>query len=152
MPYLYFEIMPEGDVYTCCPAWLPKPIGNILKQDKDQIWNSKSAQQIRKSVTEGSFEFCDKSVCPSLITKTGQVRHISTLSTPCSSSSFKFLKHYPIKNPNVKKHILDSKFKLNYGPITISVHLIDHATYHVRLAEPNQSLQREKIRRKLSQS
>ena len=31
-PFESFEFRPNGDVHTCCPAWLPVPIGNFHRQ------------------------------------------------------------------------------------------------------------------------
>jgi hypothetical protein len=33
-PFETFELRPDGDVYTCCPAWLPVPIGIFTGSDQ----------------------------------------------------------------------------------------------------------------------
>lgn len=53
-----------GDVYVCCSGWLSKKIGNYLEQDLKTIWNSAAAQDIRASILDGSFRYCNKQVCP----------------------------------------------------------------------------------------
>ncbi|MFC1654072.1 radical SAM protein [Patescibacteria group bacterium] len=103
MPYEWFEITPNGDVYTCCPTWLPKPIGNILEKEGDDLWNGKAAQKIRRSVIDGSFKYCDKKICPNIIRKKGPVKKLSE-----------------INDSQIKKHIKNSKYKLNYGPKIIN--------------------------------
>jgi MoaA/NifB/PqqE/SkfB family radical SAM enzyme len=67
---------PKGDVFLCCPPWLDTPIGNILAQSVEEIWNGKIAQEIRRSIFDGSFEYCDRSKCPFLQTLSGPVQRV----------------------------------------------------------------------------
>jgi MoaA/NifB/PqqE/SkfB family radical SAM enzyme len=57
------EIEQTGDVYHCCPAWLPPVIGNAREQTADKIWNSVAAQEVRKSIHGGSYRYCSKAHC-----------------------------------------------------------------------------------------
>lgn len=59
-PFERMEILPRGEVYTCCSAYLKDgyEIGNIFTQEIEDIWNSEKAQKLRYSVTKGSFEYC----------------------------------------------------------------------------------------------
>lgn len=57
----------EGHVFVCCPSWMKKPIGNLNKQSIDEIWNSSIAQEIRQSIHDGSFRYCDKKLCPYIV-------------------------------------------------------------------------------------
>lgn len=79
-PFKWFEVSgwnePKGDVFVCCPAWLNTPIGNILAQSVEEIWNGKIAQEIRRSILDGSFEYCDRSRCPFLQTLSGPVQRV----------------------------------------------------------------------------
>ena len=61
-PFMRVEILPRGEVYTCCSAYLKHNyyIGNIYEEDFSQIWNSFRARNLRKSVMEGNFEYCMK--------------------------------------------------------------------------------------------
>jgi MoaA/NifB/PqqE/SkfB family radical SAM enzyme len=68
-PFQHFEINRHGDVYVCCPGWLPKSIGNLENDTLMNIWNSKSAQEIRRTILDGSFEYCRKEFCPYLSNK-----------------------------------------------------------------------------------
>lgn len=78
-PFKWFEIVPNGDVYVCCPVWLPKPIGNVLRQSIDEIWNGKKAQSIRKSMLDGTFRYCNNLLCPNLQLLTDQVQKITNV-------------------------------------------------------------------------
>lgn len=61
-PFERFEILPRGEVYTCCSAYLKHnyDIGNIFEDSYEQIWNSEKAKKLRYSVSEGNFEYCQK--------------------------------------------------------------------------------------------
>ena len=64
-PFRNIDILPEGQVYTCCSAFLKHDyyIGNIYEQkDFDAIWNSDKALKLRHSVSNGNFEYC-QGVC-----------------------------------------------------------------------------------------
>lgn len=63
-PYRYFGIVEDGAVNACCSAWLPTQIGNIRHMGWAEIWNSATAQKVRKSVHDGSFRYCNKMLCP----------------------------------------------------------------------------------------
>jgi pyruvate-formate lyase-activating enzyme len=80
-PFQWFEVSgwyrPKGDVFLCCPTWLERPIGNIQSQTVEQIWNGKPAQEIRRSILDGTFEFCNRSRCPFLQTVSGPVQPVA---------------------------------------------------------------------------
>ena len=68
-PFEWLELSINRKFYLCCPNWLPKNIP-VQGQVRD-AWNSKTAQEIRESILEGSFKFC--AGCPYLEEKTGPV-------------------------------------------------------------------------------
>src|SRR5260370_25652089 len=57
------EIEQTGNVYVCCPAWLPLVMGNAREQPAEKIWNSMAAQEVRKSIHDGSYRYCSKVHC-----------------------------------------------------------------------------------------
>jgi MoaA/NifB/PqqE/SkfB family radical SAM enzyme len=65
-PFKWFEILSNGDVFLCCPRWLPKSIGNINRQSISEIWNSKKAQKIRKTILDNSYKYCKEELCSDL--------------------------------------------------------------------------------------
>jgi MoaA/NifB/PqqE/SkfB family radical SAM enzyme len=65
-PFDKLETHTRGEVYFCCPAWLPIPIGNLQTQSTEEIWNSPAAQDIRKSILDGSYRYCSRMHCPKL--------------------------------------------------------------------------------------
>ncbi len=78
-PFEWFEVTQlngRGGVYLCCPSWLDTTVGNLQHQSVDEIWNSKPAQEIRRSILDGSFRYCNSARCPYLQTKSGPVKRI----------------------------------------------------------------------------
>lgn len=65
-PFSFFEVKNNGDVSLCCSSWLPEIIGNINDSTMDEIFNSEKAQEIRKSILDGSFKYCDHGICPKI--------------------------------------------------------------------------------------
>lgn len=62
-PWEHFEVDVLGNVFVCCPAFLPKSIGNLYTHTIGEVWNSRSARAIRKSILKGSFKYCRR-YCP----------------------------------------------------------------------------------------
>lgn len=88
-PFLWFEIRENGDVHPCCPNWLHKPLGNILEDSLEEIWNSKIAQELRQSMIDGTFKFCDKNICPRLAAKAIPVVKIKDIVHPLVAKAIK---------------------------------------------------------------
>ncbi len=65
-PFENLETTPAGDVHFCCPAWLPKPVGNLADATAAEIWNSPAARDIRASIHDGSYRHCSRMHCPKL--------------------------------------------------------------------------------------
>ena len=65
-PFELFEVNDQGEVTVCCRAWLSKTIGNINEKSVNEIWNSAEAKEIRQSILDGSFKYCNKELCPSI--------------------------------------------------------------------------------------
>ena len=78
-PFTWFEVTQVngiGEVYMCCPSWLDTPIGNLTYQSVTEIWNGKKAQEIRRSILDGSFKYCNRSRCPFLHTTSCPVENV----------------------------------------------------------------------------
>lgn len=78
-PFKWFEITQVnglGEVYMCCPSWLDTSIGNLRYESAEQVWNSKRAQEIRRSILDGSFKYCNRSRCPFLQTLSKPVKKV----------------------------------------------------------------------------
>lgn len=89
-PFEKVEVMANGDIYLCCPGWLKTSIGNLLQTPLLELWNGETARAIRESVLNGSFKYCDASMCPHLQaldsgTKPAIYSPIESLKRPSSS-------------------------------------------------------------------
>lgn len=62
-PWTHAEVQENGNVHVCCSGWLPGPIGNLYQQPFDEIWNSEAAQELRRSILDGSFRHCNFATC-----------------------------------------------------------------------------------------
>jgi hypothetical protein len=62
-PFTRFDIGPAGEVLLCCGHWLPTPIGNFVSSPVESILNSPAAQKIRRSVTDGTYAYCNHLEC-----------------------------------------------------------------------------------------
>jgi MoaA/NifB/PqqE/SkfB family radical SAM enzyme len=68
VPFDEAYINPDGDTFLCCSTILPVPIGNIFKEKNwDLIWNSKTSQELRSSILDGTFKYCNKRSCPKIL-------------------------------------------------------------------------------------
>lgn len=63
MPFEYTEVFDDRQ-YLCCPSWLPNDIwdGTSIKSS----FFSKGANDIRESIIDGSYKYCDEIQCPYL--------------------------------------------------------------------------------------
>lgn len=76
MPFMYSDVQTVSQ-FVCCPSWAPHNIrvdsnGNenwFPVDETDDVmrnWTSVRAQNIRKSVLDGSYKYCDHTICPRL--------------------------------------------------------------------------------------
>ncbi len=65
MPFTNLATGFKGDAFTCCcPAWVPYPVGNVFTAESAQaMWNSEAAVEIRRSVLDGDFSYCSRTLC-----------------------------------------------------------------------------------------
>jgi MoaA/NifB/PqqE/SkfB family radical SAM enzyme len=76
MPFMYTDVQWSSQ-FVCCPSWAPQTIrANFAGREKwgpidetDDVmrnWTSPNAQNIRKSVLDGSYKYCNHTICPRL--------------------------------------------------------------------------------------
>jgi len=66
-PFNKVHLSVSGKAFICCSAWLGLPIGNFFNEPFKDVWNSKTAFKIRKSILDGSFRFCSRNKCPRIV-------------------------------------------------------------------------------------
>ena len=64
LPFEYAEITSSGAISVCC--YLPKDLGNVKNRPFRKVWNSFFSRKLRASMLDGSFRYCDKSLCRSM--------------------------------------------------------------------------------------
>jgi hypothetical protein len=71
-----------GSTYACdCAAWVPYVTGNMLEgESADAVWNSPGMQEVRRSVLDGDYSYCSRTMCP-LITS-GVVPRTEEITAP----------------------------------------------------------------------
>jgi MoaA/NifB/PqqE/SkfB family radical SAM enzyme len=68
VPFDEAYINPDGDTFLCCAAILPVPIGNVFQENSwNDVWNSKVAQELRGSILNGTYKYCNKRSCPTIL-------------------------------------------------------------------------------------
>lgn len=65
-PFQLLEIQKEFQGFACCPSWLPKNVGDCEKTSISEVWNSKVIQDIRQTILDGTFSYCDHVECPEI--------------------------------------------------------------------------------------
>jgi wyosine [tRNA(Phe)-imidazoG37] synthetase (radical SAM superfamily) len=65
MPFTHLATGYKGDAFACCcPAWVPFAVGNVLEAPSAAaVWNSDVAAEIRRSVHDGDFSYCSRTLC-----------------------------------------------------------------------------------------
>jgi molybdenum cofactor biosynthesis enzyme MoaA len=94
----------EGRTFLCdCPAYLPTATGNLLySKNAEEVWNSPVAQEIRRSVLDGDFSYCSRTLCGLL--KEGRLE-----------------KKSEITDPQIREVINKRQTKLGFGPRTVQL-------------------------------
>lgn len=63
-PFVSAEIDFFGNVRLCsCAAWMPSVVGNILEDSLINIVNNTLSRQIKQSIINGDYEFCNENTC-----------------------------------------------------------------------------------------
>ncbi|MCB0362506.1 MAG: radical SAM protein [Bdellovibrionales bacterium] len=63
-PFSLMEIHGDLEAFACCPDWLPVKLGNMETNNLMEVWNALPIQEIRRSILEGDYSYCDKLRCP----------------------------------------------------------------------------------------
>lgn len=64
-PFTHLVTGYKGESFICdCPGYLPFTTGSVLKAGSiDDIWNGDAAQEIRRSILEGDYRYCSRTLC-----------------------------------------------------------------------------------------
>lgn len=63
-PFVQIAINLAGKVRLCgCADWMPTTIGNLYENKLEDLLSSPLAQKIKKSITDGSYSYCNENTC-----------------------------------------------------------------------------------------
>jgi wyosine [tRNA(Phe)-imidazoG37] synthetase (radical SAM superfamily) len=62
IPFKYLEIMGGGNAILCC--YINKSAGMVKDNNLQVVYNSPAAQEIRASILDGTFSYCNLKACP----------------------------------------------------------------------------------------
>lgn len=65
-PFIHMEFHLGGKVFSCCPAHVKQPIGNVGNETIAEIWNGETVQFMRSEIYKGRWEEICKPSCPIL--------------------------------------------------------------------------------------
>jgi len=65
MPFTHLSTSYKGDAFACCcSAWVPYAIGSVIDAPSaEAVWNSEAAMEIRRSIHDGDFRYCSRTLC-----------------------------------------------------------------------------------------
>lgn len=63
-PFVYAELQQGGGVSCCC--YLPFSLGNLAQNTLEEIWDSVVARELRRSMLNGEFCYCDATKCATM--------------------------------------------------------------------------------------
>jgi sulfatase maturation enzyme AslB (radical SAM superfamily) len=65
VPFTHLSTGFQGESFLCCcPAWVPFSVGNVLSAPSaESVWNSEAAVEVRRSVLDGDFKYCSRTLC-----------------------------------------------------------------------------------------
>ncbi|WP_448192960.1 radical SAM protein [Azospirillum sp. sgz301742] len=61
-PFKWMEFTADT-TKVCCGSWLPVAIGSAPSKP-EEVWNGAVAQELRRSILDGSFRYCSRVHCP----------------------------------------------------------------------------------------
>ncbi|SDG39464.1 SPASM domain-containing protein [Roseospirillum parvum] len=62
-PWSKMDFQVDGAVTLCCSAWMPASVGDLFTDSVERLWNGPLAQDIRRTVADGSYRYCGKLAC-----------------------------------------------------------------------------------------
>jgi MoaA/NifB/PqqE/SkfB family radical SAM enzyme len=63
-PFTNIDIQSNYELRLCSESWMPSGVGDFSKSSIMDVWNSDLVQKIRRSILDGTYEYCDWHQCP----------------------------------------------------------------------------------------
>ena len=115
VPFSYTEVHSDEQQFLCCSAWLPV---NVYESEniKGNFLSDKS-NEIRESIIDGSYKYCDEKACPHLA---------SLLSGKQLDKKFRSKKLYGIPKPKMREINFDFDRSCNLQCPSCRVEIINY--------------------------
>ncbi len=130
-PFEEFEIDVDGNCYCCCRWWNNAYcLGNIFEQSIDEIWNGNAAQELRNSILDGSYKYCNTKIC--LKSYNENINHTPILDFPTEISlcyDYTCTARCVFCNDEIKKMSKDECEKWKYIEETKLIPLFQNAKF-----------------------
>lgn len=110
VPFVNLEIRPKQR-FLCCNGWLKKYLPD--ESSPVDAWNSQEAQDIRESILDGSYKYCDDNWCPYL---NSIKQHGKPVRSDETSKAGTVVLHERDNLPSKFKSILDKYYKGTLTP------------------------------------
>ncbi|HYH03862.1 MAG TPA: radical SAM protein [Bacillota bacterium] len=113
-PFTNVDIHSNYGVRCCSESWMPSWVGDFSQNSIEEIWNSQAIQDIRQSILDGTYQYCDWHQCPFYCNDQYYLYSREDLENPGRLPELhrnRILKYAPWI-----KYILESKTKLDIMP------------------------------------
>ena len=105
--------------FVCCPSWLPNKV-ELSEIPLKDVYNSEPIVDIRNSILDGSFKYCDKELCPYL----SKLVNYGVTSGPIKLKSNSNINNSIVKNNTPVNLIMNFDRTCNYKCPSCRVDLI----------------------------
>jgi len=102
-PFQQFDVL-ERSAHLCCASFLNKSVGDLSMQNWEAVWNSDIAQDIRASIHDGSYRYCNKMSC-------------SVIQAKCLDDRDSLMK----ESEKWNQILSNQKIMIEEGPITVNL-------------------------------
>ncbi|MBB3957011.1 radical SAM protein [Novosphingobium sediminicola] len=68
-PFEQIDVL-DGSTHLCCASWITQSSGNLGERPWQDVWNSNESMDIRQSIQDGSYRYCNKTACPRIASGT----------------------------------------------------------------------------------
>lgn len=94
-PFMYGELRQDGGIAACC--YLPFQLGNLEEQSLEEVWSSATVKELRKSILNGDYSYCDRSKCGGM----QKVQEETKKSTPLYQAPYELLSDEELAERNL---------------------------------------------------
>ena len=130
VPFTSLEIH-DNVCFVCCPSWLPNKV-ELSEIPLKDVYNSEPIVDIRNSILDGSFKYCNKELCPYL----SKLVNYGIASGPITlKSNQKLIQNSIVKNNTPNYLLMNFDRTCNYRCPSCRVDLIVESSEGIKRIE-----------------